>query len=191
MKYLFDEADSGCLQMYIDDEIRAFEEEHSYYRVCFNGRSGGYLVLYNADDNSSVLPNCLDYDTYEDFKEDVKGGWNGYRVSDFNRELRDTVELVREFDKLCDRLRDIVNEFSMRSFDVDKLEAAMSYFNDLYGDDLDNLGLMPPEREDGRVKLNDIALYDAFMHCFMNCFGDARNRVTTNEDRTYLWLKEN
>jgi hypothetical protein len=192
LRYLVDENDSGQLQLLIEDMIRDFEERNSYYRVSSNGRCGGYLVLCTTHDNMSVLPPCVaDYDTYEDFKEDVKSGWNGYRVSDFDRELRDAVEIVREFDKLCDDLRDLVNEYSKKSFDVDKLEAAMSYFNDLYGDDLDNLGLMPPEMEDGRVKLNDIALYDAFMHCFMNCFGDDKNRVTTNEDRTYLWLKEN
>lgn len=76
MRYLFDEADSGCLQAYIEDEIRAFEETHSYYKVFFNGRSGGYLVLGNSDNNGSVLPNCLDYDSYEEFKADVKAGWN-------------------------------------------------------------------------------------------------------------------
>ena len=130
MRYLLDESDAGLLQMYIDDEIKAFEEEHRYYKVCFNGRSNGYLVLYNVDDNCSILPNCVDdYRTYEEFKEDVKSGWNGYNVTDFNRELRDTVEIVREFDKLCDRLRDLVNEYSMKSFDTDKLEQALEWFN--------------------------------------------------------------
>lgn len=191
MHYLFDEADSGCLQTYIDDEIREFEAKHLYYKVGFNGRSGGYLVLCNSDNSCSVLPNCVaDYDSYEEFKEDVKGGWNGYKVSDFNRELRETVEIVREFDKLCDRLRDLVNEYSKKSFDVDKLEAALSYFNDLYGDDLDALGLDGPYMVGDRVRLNDIAHYDAFMHCFMDCLGADRNRATSDAEQNYLWLKE-
>ena len=192
MRYLFDEYDSGCLQMNIDDMIREFEETYPYYKVGFNGRSGGYLVLYNADNNCSVLPECVaQYDTYEEFKEDVKSGWNGYNVSDFDRELRDAVTIVREFDKLCDRLRDLVNEYSKKSFDVDKLEAALSYFNDTYGEDLDALDLEGPVLEYDRVKLNDIADYNAFMHCFLDCLGEDKERATHGEDPGYLWLKEN
>lgn len=189
MRYLLDESDAGFLQMYIDDEIRAFEEEHRWYKVGFNGRSGGYIVLYNANDNCSVLPECLDYDTYDDFKTEAH--WNGYRVTDFDRELRDTVEIVREFDKLCDRLRDIVNEYSKKSFDVDKLEQAVERFDDEYFSDLSKLGLAGPCMEDDRVRLNDIAYYNAFMQCFIKCLGEDYSRVATDSDGKYLWLKEN
>lgn len=190
MKYLFDETDSGGLQLAVDDMIREFEEKNSYYKVFFNGRSGGYLVLGSSDSNSSVLPFCIeDYDSYEDFKEDVKAGWNGYRVSDFDRELRDAVEIVREFDKLCDKLRDIVNEYSKKSFDVDKLEEALARFGDEYGDDLEALELSGPELEGDRIMLNEIADYAAFMHCFFECFGEDKCRIAVNNG--YLWLKEN
>ena len=189
VRYLNDDADCGLLQMYIDDEIKAFEEEHRWYKVFFNGRSGGYLVLCNVDNNCSVLPECVDqYDSYEEFKEDVKSGWNGYNVSDFNRELRDAVTIVREFDKLCDRLRDIVNEFSKKSYDADKLAEVVDRFNYNYGDDLDTLDLEPPVMEGDRVKLNDIEELSAFMHCFMDCLGDDKKRVTGTDG--YLWLKE-
>lgn len=190
MRYLFDEADSGNLQLEIDDMIREFEEANPYYKVFFNGRSGGYLVLCNADNNCSVLPECVaDYDTYADFKEDVKSGWNNYNVSDFDRELRDAVEIVREFDRLCDSLRDLVNAFSKRSFDVDKLEEALTRFGDEYGDDLESLELTGPELDGDRVMLNEIAHYYAFMRCFMDCLGEDKKRVAINNG--YLWLKEN
>jgi hypothetical protein len=189
MSYLFDEADSGNLQLFVEDEIREFEEKYPYYKVFFNGRSGGYIVLGNSDNNGSMLPECVaNYDTYEDFKEDVKSGWNRWNIKDFKNELRDTVEIVREFDKLCDRLRDLVNTYSKRSFDVDKLEDAVDRFNREYGDDLDSLELMPPEMEGDRVNLNDIVYYHAFMHCFFECFGDDRKRIVSND--THLWLKE-
>jgi hypothetical protein len=189
MRYLFDEADSGFLQLSIDDMIREFEEANPYYKVFFNGRSGGYLVLCNSD-NGSVLPACItEYDSYEEFKEDVKGGWNGYKVSDFDYELREAVEIVREFDKLCDRLRDLVNEYSKRSFDVDKLEDALTRFGDEYGDDLEALEITGPVMEGDRVKLNEIADYAAFMHCFANCLGEDQRRAAINNG--YLWLKEN
>ena len=189
VKYLFDEADSGLLQLYIDDEIQEFERQYPYYEVFFNGRSNGYLVLCEKAGHKSVIPECVNqYDTYEEFKEDVKSGWNGYSVSDFNRELRDTVTIVREFDKLCDRLRDIVNEYSKKSFDVDKLEYALTRFGDIYGDDLEDLNLDGPCMEGDRVRLNDIADYTAFMHCFFDCFGEDRRRIAYHEG--YLWLKE-
>lgn len=188
LKYLLDEADSGQLQLTIDDEIREFEERNPYYKVFFNGRSGGYLVLCTSD-NSSVLPPCVaDYDSYKDFKEDVKSGWNGYLVRDFYRELRDAVEIVREFDKLCDKLRDVANEYSKRGFDVDKLEAALEHFNNAYGDDLIALELEGPVLDGDKVKLNDIKSYNAFMECFLDCLGEDCRRVAHNN--THLWLKE-
>ena len=189
MKYLIDEADSGYLQMSIEDEIREFTESNPYYEVFFNGRSGGYLVLCEREGHKSVLPECVDqYESYKDFKEDIKSGWNGYNVSDFNQELRDAVEIVREFDKLCDRLRDLVNEYSKKSFDVDKLEAAIEWFNNEYGDELVCLDLTGPVLEGDRVKLNDLESYKAYLTCFMVCLGEDRNRATGNNG--YLWLKE-
>lgn len=188
MRYLFDESDAGLLQMYIADEIREFEAQYPYYKVYSNGRSGGYLVLCNADNNCSVLPDCLDYDCYEDFKTEAR--WDGYRVTDFDRELRDAVEIVREFDKLCDRLRELVNEYSKKSFDSDKLEHAVERFDDEYFSDLSKLGLTGPCMEDDRVRLNDIAYYNAFMQCFIKCLGEDYSRVATDSDGKYLWLKE-
>lgn len=187
MKYLFDESDAGLLQMYIEDEIKEFEEKYPYYEVGFNGRSGGYLVLCEKQGHKSVLPDCLDYDSYEDFKTEAH--WDGYRLTDFDHELRATVALVREFDKLCDRLRDLVNEYSKKSFDVDKLEAALARFGDEYGDDLDKLELEGPALDGDRVNLHDIIDFAAFMRCFYACFGEDKRRIAVNNG--YLWLKEN
>lgn len=186
MRYLFDEEDCGGLQLAIDEEIRAFEESNPAFKISFNGRSNGYLVLYNAENNLSILPECLDYDSYEDFKADVKD--YGYTLSDYFLELRQATEIVREFDKLCDRLRDIVNSYSNCSFDSDKLAAAVYYFNDAYSYDLYALGLEGPKMDEGRLKMNCLAEYLAFMHCFLECLGEDRTRVTTNG--THLWLKE-
>jgi hypothetical protein len=189
LRYLNDDADSGCLQMFIDDEIQEFERKNPYYEVGFNGRSGGYLVLYPKDRSIPVLPDCLDYDTYDDFKTEAH--WDGYRVTDFYRELRDAVEIVREFDRLCDRLRDLVNEFSKKSFDSDKLYDAVERFENDYYSDLEKLELDGPCMEGDRVRLNDIAYYTAFMECFIKCLGQDYNRVIFDPDGKYLWLKEN
>ena len=192
MRYIFDNNDCGGLQMLIEDEIRAFEEEHTYYKVFFNGRSSGYLVLCNVDNNCSVLPECVEeFDTYEEFKEEVKSGWNYWNVKDFNPELRETVEIVREFDRLCDHLRDIVNEYSLKSFDADRLESAVECFYCQYETDLSGLELTGPEMDHDRVKLNDIKHYFAFMHCFLECLGEDSKRIAVDSSNEYLWLREN
>lgn len=83
--------------------IENWEYEHPGYKVGFNGRSGGYLVLYN--DNNTC--NVLDYyitsnDDYESFKEDIQSNYGGLKW--YKDELIRQVELVQEFDKLCDDL---------------------------------------------------------------------------------------
>ena len=187
MKYLFDEQDCARLQLEIDDMIKEFEDEHYFNKVFFNGRSSGYLVITESD-GQSVLPMCVtDYDCYEDFKADMRD--QGYPVNDCYRELREAVALVRDFDRLCDRLRELVNDYSKRSFDVDKLEAAIEWFNNEYGDDLVTLDLTGPTMEGDRVKLNGIEDCKAFLTCFMICLGEDKNRATGNDG--YLWLKEN
>lgn len=185
MNYLFDEMDSGCLQVLIATEIRDFERKNPAYRAGFNGRSGGYLVLYNADSNSSVLPEIVtDYDSYEDFKADVKD--MGYNVSDFNHALREVVEIVREFDRLCDHLRDIVNEFSLRNFGADKLEAALEGFDALYGEDMDRLGLTLPVMEGDHLVLNDCGEYITFFDCYLRCLGEDISKVEIIDGKLYL-----
>ena len=188
IKYLVDTGDCGGLQMLIADELIAFDEEHyPNYRVGFNGRSNGYLVLYNSENNRSVLPECVAYyGSYEDFKNENKACRE--RLSDYNYELRQAVELVRDFDKLCDTLRDIVNEYSKRSFEADKLEEAVERFYMEYGNDFDILELDGPELDGCRIKLNDIYNLNAFMTCLFDCFGYDRSRVVYDE--THLWLED-
>ena len=190
IKYLTDASDCGGLQDIIDGELRAFDEKYyPNYRVGFNGRSSGYLVLYSEYHNNSILPECVtDYDTYEDFKEDIKE-FSGARVSDFNSDLREAVYVVRDFDRLCDNLRDLVNEFSKRVFEEDKLIDAVERFYGEYGDDLCDLNIQGPKVDGDKVRLYDISYYHAFMDCLCNCFGDDARRV--DFDSTYLWLKDN
>lgn len=188
IKYLTDVGDCGGLQDIIDGELRAFDEKYyPNYRVGFNGRSNGYLVLYNGDNNYTVLPDLVDgYDCYEDFKASYKAA--GFNISDFNDELREVVQVVRDFDKLCDTLRDIVNEYSKRSFTEDKLTDAVERFYGEYGDDLCDLNIQGPKVDGNKVRLYDISYYHAFMDCFFNCFGDDSRRI--DFDSTFLWLKE-
>lgn len=96
----------------INDTIEQWESEHKGYSVGFNGRSDGYLVLYVEHGFKNILPDYLDgFKTYEEVKEYLKNF--GEHISDYKYELRELTNLVRDFDKLCDDLRDITNEYSL------------------------------------------------------------------------------
>ena len=124
--YIFDEEDIGGLQTEICDMIRNWEYDHPGYSLGFNGRSAGYLVIYNKERDGRVnfrdiLPECLTgYDTYEDWKQSIKEGWYGECVKDYLPTLREYTKLIQDFDKLCDELRDLVNEYSKFDYEADK-----------------------------------------------------------------------
>lgn len=90
--------------------------EHKGYEVGFNGRSGGYLVLYNEDTNKdNILDTYItNSDNYEEFKELLKD--DNITLKDYHNDLVEQVELVQEFDKLCDDLRnfcqDLINNYT-------------------------------------------------------------------------------
>lgn len=79
--------DDSCIQYEINDTIEDFEERTGY-KAGFNGRSSGYIVLYQPN-----TTNGLDQDhDFEDFD---------------NEDLKERVKLVQEFDKMCDRCVEI------------------------------------------------------------------------------------
>lgn len=123
--YLYDESDIGDLQHQIVETIFEWENEHPGYAVGFNGRSNGYLVIYNKETDGrinfrNILPDDLTgFDTYEDFKESIKD-YYGWTVKDMIPELREYTQLIRDFDKLCDDLRDLVNEYSKLDYEAEK-----------------------------------------------------------------------
>lgn len=84
--------------------IEDWEEEHKGYNVGFNGRSGGYLVLYSIYNNGGFLDaNIYLSLDYEEFKKRTKE--DGYTMKDYHDILVKQVEIVQDFDRLCDTLR--------------------------------------------------------------------------------------
>lgn len=144
--------------------IEDWEAEHRGYKVGFNGRSGGYLVLYSAT-GGSAIPDTLDYDNYEDYKADMRDFYGSVKAN--RDELRDFVKLVQDFDRLCDELRDYVDELSNRNFLVEAMKESVDRFNDQYADDLEYLGFAPLYVELDRVDCSEIfqvqSLYEAFL----------------------------
>lgn len=128
LNYLYDSQDVGGLQEEIRDMIWMWEHDHPGYSLGFNGRSDGYLVIYNHDRHrgtvnfQNILPDhLLGFDTYEEWKESIKEPWYGSRdnVSNYIPELREYTELIRSFDKLCDEIRNLVNEYSKMDYEAD------------------------------------------------------------------------
>lgn len=88
----------------INNIIEDWEEKNTKYLVGFNGRSGGYLVLYNKYDNNNVLDDYFDYCCdYEEFKKCIRRDYGS--LKEYKDRLISQTKIVCSFDKLCDTLR--------------------------------------------------------------------------------------
>lgn len=180
-RFLFDDQDIGDLQILIQEKIEDFVAAHSMFRVYFNGRQGGYLVLYNRDNNYSILPDFItDYDNYEHFKSYVKTCY-GQTVKEFTEELRVWTELVRDFDRLCDDLRDLVNEYSKMDYDNFVLAGVIDRFNERYYEDLEYLEFAPLTISTEGVDISSIQQLDCLVEALLRLFGENRDRVEIND----------
>lgn len=159
----------------INSMIGDWESEHPGYSVGFNGRSGGYLVLYNGA-CGSVIPDTLDYESYEDYKADMRDYYGSVKAN--RDELVRVVELVRDFDKLCDELREYVDGLSKLKFEVVAMEKAVEDFNTTYVEDIDYLGFDWLEvNEAGEVDISEI--YQ------LQCLAEAFQRIADRRDAGY------
>lgn len=153
--------------------------DHAGYEVYFSGRSGGYLVLVEGDHAiSCILPECVIYsDTYEDYKEWCRENFGSVKA---NRcELEYYTRLVRDFDKLCDELRDYCDELSRLKFEVVEMEKTVERFNDTYSDDLELLGFEPLSCDGtGRVDASEIVT--------LSCLFEAFCKVADRRDSGYI-----
>lgn len=167
----------SLLESYGYDEIsfmiREWEREHPTFKVYSNGRSNGYLTLNNSADNRHVLPGSItDFDSYEEYKEWCRDNFGSVKAN--RNELEFYTKLVQDFDKLCDQLRNYVDELSKLDFAVVEMEKIVDEFNTRYEDDLDLLGFMPLESEDGIVNISDISTFQCMKEAFLRV-ADRRN----------------
>ena len=162
----------------IYDLINLWEAVNPCYQVSFFGRSGGYLVLTPRHSICSVLPDAVNYcEDYEEYKRYCKEYYGSVKAN--HEELRFFTQLVQSFDKLCDELRDYVDELSIMSFVKYDMEKAVEAFNECYAEDLEQLGLPNVLYEDGvAYNLEDI--------CTLKCFREAFSRIA---DRTAFGYK--
>lgn len=81
-----------------------WEESHPGTRIMFD-LGQGYVLLYGKKDCRNILPPEITDFEYDDFKEYCKQYYKGIK----NYDLKRHVNLIRDFDKLCDDLRGILN----------------------------------------------------------------------------------
>jgi len=132
----------------INQTIRDWEEEHPHCSVGFNGRSGGYLVLYSADHNGHVFekdgnsPIHYYRTDYEEWKRDVQATYGSLKA--YHDELIWQVKVVQDFDKLCDDLvnvlKDLIAEYNHRK-ELTKPYSATLRFQRYYYDTIEDLKL--------------------------------------------------
>ena len=146
--------------------IEDWEAEHPGYKVGFNGRSGGYLVLYSDSSNCCVLPEDVDEcESYEEYKRYCREYYGSVKANRWD--LVRTVKLVQDFDRLCDEIRAYVDDLSNRNFMIEALKESVERFNEQYSEDLEYLGFDPLYVELDKVDCSEIlqltSLFEAFI----------------------------
>lgn len=155
--------------------IRDWECVHPGYEVCFNGRSGGYLVLYN-EARGSVIPDTLDYETYEDYKADMRDYYGSVKAN--RDELVSVVRIIQDFDRLCDDIREFVNELSKLKYELTEMENIVEQFNDTYADDLSYLDF-------DYLKVNEVGEVDIAEIYTLQCLAEAFQKIANRKDVGY------
>jgi hypothetical protein len=80
------EADSDGFYIPINDILSNWEADNKPYSAGFNGRSGGYIVMY--------------YDNYPGRSIDMDEDFEAWDIT----EIRERVKLVQSFDRMCDEV---------------------------------------------------------------------------------------
>lgn len=168
--------ENGCYGV-IELMIADWERAHPGYEVYFNGRSNGYLILKAKDSNGNLLPDdIVESDNYDDYKSYCRHYYGSVKAN--RDDLVFYTNLVRDFDRLCDELRDYCDGLSQLKFEVVEMEKSVERFNTEYEDDLDLLGFKQLHcDEDGKVDISEI--------CTIRSLAEAFFRVADRSDSGY------
>ena len=176
----------------LNSMIRNWQNKHPGYVVGFNGRSDGYLVLYNEKNYNSVLPDWVtDYDNYEDFKQYAKDYYGS--LKEMLPTIIEYVNLVQDFDKLCDELRDYVNDLSLIDMEAkatEELERVVEVFNDSMQNDLELLEVKELEVKDRKVDTSALKAHPALALSFETILQNGVSEMyEVIDEADYIWLK--
>ena len=95
------------------DLIDQFEEDADGYTIGFNGRSGGYLVLYHKNYPFRSLDMHEDFEDFDDF------------------EIKERYELVKLFDEYCDYFIDAF-KYAVENVTVEEKEVVTTNIVKVY-----------------------------------------------------------
>ena len=178
----------------LNSMIRDWQDKHPGYVVGFNGRSDGYLVLYNEKNYNSVLPDWVtDYDNYEDFKQYAKDYYGS--LKEMLPTIIEYVDLVQDFDKLCDELRDYVNDLSLVDMEgkaTEELERIVEVFNGSMKKDLEALGVkeLKVKKFKDKVDISSLKDHPALAFSFETILqGGVSEMYEVMKENDYIWLK--
>ena len=178
----------------LNSMIRDWQDKHPGYVVGFNGRSDGYLVLYNEKNYNSVLPDWVtDYDNYEDFKQYAKDYYGS--LKEMLPTIIEYVDLVQDFDKLCDELRDYVNNLSLTNMEdkaTEELERIVEVFNCSMKKDLEALEVkeLRVKKFKDKVDISSLKNHPALEFSFETILrGGVSEMYEVMKDNDYIWLK--
>lgn len=156
--------------------IEDWEREHVGYTVGFNGRSNGWMVLYNKKNYHSAIPEAFDYETYDDYKADMRDWFGSVKAN--RNELVEFVRLVQAFDKLCDEIREFVNNLSKLCYETEEMCKIVEEFNDTYTDDLEILGF-------DYLRVSDAGEVDVAEIYTLQCLAEAFQKIANRKDVGY------
>ncbi len=155
--------------------IKDWEAEHPGYEVYFNGRSGGYLVLKEQGSHGNVLPDIItESENYDEYKKFCREDYGSVKAN--RGDLVFYTNLVRDFDRLCNELRDYCDSLSKLKFEIVEMERAVEQFNSTYKNDLEMLGFQLLEcDEEGVVDLHEILMLQSLTEAFIRLAHRDRN----------------
>ena len=103
------------------------------------------------------------------------------------------VDLVQDFDKLCDELRDYVNNLSLTNMEdkeLEELERIVEVFNGSMQKDLEALGVKELEVKDRKVDTSSLKNHPALAFSFETILqGGVSEMYEVMEENEYIWLK--
>lgn len=187
LKFLNDRSDFIGIQEKIQDLIYNFNYNFKNFSVYQNGRSGGYLVLYNKNNNDGVLPDVIvDTSNYEEFKKEIIYCYGS--LKNYKSDLLYYVDVVQEFDRLCDEIRAEINSVSMLKYNHEFINYMIEEFNNIYYEEMELLKIQLLKIEDNKINIEEVKLYKSLYNQLMDYLKN--DYVKIKIENNYLYIME-
>lgn len=185
LKFLSDESDFIGIHEKIEDLIYNFNCNFKNFSIYQNGRSGGYLVLYNKNSNDNILPSIIeDTSSYEEFKKEVIYCYGS--LKNYKNNLLYYVDVVQGFDRLCDEIREEINNLSILKYDHEFINYIIEEFNSIYYEEMELLKIQLLKIEDNKINIEEVKKYKSLYNQLMNYLKNDYIRIKIENDYIYI-----